>query len=439
VQSPPCPANRARPRVFWYPTPIEPYTRLVSWRTGFLRAAFRRSRYHTERGECADAYLIAHQEGAAGPRSTAHVVRMFEHLARRWPWWNQTRGSRHFLLSPCDHGPKDCLFNGHLYPGPAYQGSRSAGYRIVAGGLDVPMAIAPRGKHRTLGFVQLNGDPAAASFHHGVDVRIPTPEGHACGPFCGMSEATRSNHTEATLLLRELSLWSMTRPAAQAEEMLRSTRPIALFFGGRSAKGGARGALFRAHLNRSDFFLYDRGGRYATPRAAAIASRDANWFPRAMASSTFCFVPLGANEGDSDRYLPAVLLGCIPVFIGEDEPPFADVLPWERFSLRVHPTQVASLHTLLANYTHEQVVAMRLAMRRVWPRLLWTKALRQGLLGRPKASSTGTSIRIDSYLGEDGEVDAFETLVELLRIRTEKSSGPRRLDSDVSINSDETE
>lgn len=37
--------------------------------------------------------------------------------------------------------------------------------------------------------------------------------------------------------------------------------------------------------------------------------------------------------GDSDRYLPAMLYGCIPVFMQPDEAgPFDELLPWANMS-----------------------------------------------------------------------------------------------------------
>ena len=39
-----------------------------------------------------------------------------------------------------------------------------------------------------------------------------------------------------------------------------------------------------------------------------------NWsLAAAMAAARFCFSPRGWDMGDSDRYLPAVLRGCVPL------------------------------------------------------------------------------------------------------------------------------
>jgi len=228
----------ARPRVFAYPAPLPPYTRVLEWRTGFVHKLFRRSPYYTTNGDCADLYFIPNMDvpGTAYRRSTASVVAMFEHVARTWPWWNRTGGgARHFVYSPCDHGPRDCMFNGHLYAG-----------RDVRGGFDVPAAIAPKDANRTIGYIMLSGARFHSHFQSGRDIRLPTPEGHTCGPFCGMPQSVRENRTAATLLLRQLSPWTTTRSAVELEGMLNDFRPTRVFFGGRQG-GGGRAVLFHSH------------------------------------------------------------------------------------------------------------------------------------------------------------------------------------------------
>lgn len=414
-----------RPRVFWYPSPIAPYTRTNAWRLGFLSRLFRLSRHYTTRGECADFFFIANQERtyARGERrSTSDVGAMLSELIHKWQWWNATNGHRHFLSSPCDHGPRDCMYSGR--------------HALV------PPSIQPRSRNRTLGYLMLSGDPSGALFQRLNDIRLPTPEGHTCGPFCGMSEAVRSNHTAATLLLRGLSPWTRGRSAAEAEVMVNERRPITLFFAGRLiGQSGMRALIFRHHARTPGFVLHDTSGRYpnqpqqslgsfagggggpaGTSYAAAASNTSApNWFVHSMARATFCYSPLGGHGGDSDRYLPAVLYGCIPIFCDDDVPPLAQVIRWERFAiLNVRASHLPHLHETLANISHERIVEMRRAMSEEWPRLLWTSALRHGLLGRPRAASAGSSIVLNSYLGEDADSDAYASLLEVLRRRMGK-------------------
>jgi len=120
--------------------------------------------------------------------------------------------------------------------------------------------------------------------------------------------------------------------------------------------------------------------------------------------------PLGQTQGDSDRYLPAVLYGCVPVFTCDgEEGPFDEVIQWNRISISVKATQIPHLHWILANYSHEQVVRMRTAMRRVWPRLLWTG----GAWGAARRKQYGRQ----GYLGESSKLDALSTMMQVLRQR----------------------
>mmetsp|Transcript_12889 Transcript_12889/g.42865 ORF Transcript_12889/g.42865 Transcript_12889/m.42865 type:complete len:134 (-) Transcript_12889:114-515(-) len=128
-----------------------------------------------------------------------------------------------------------------------------------------------------------------------------------------------------------------------------------------------------------------------------------------MADSEFCLSPLGTNEGDSDRFLPALLYGCIPVFSLADEArPFEEVVPWDSCSLRVHETDLPRLHTILANISRAQRASMRRAMCGVWPAMLWTR------LGFASSRPRG-----EGYLGESGRADALATFMAVLRRRVE--------------------
>jgi len=49
-----------------------------------------------------------------GPVSDEKVLALFDRLATDYPHWNRTYASgpvRHLLISPCDHGPGDCMYD----------------------------------------------------------------------------------------------------------------------------------------------------------------------------------------------------------------------------------------------------------------------------------------------------------------------------------------
>ena len=150
-----------------------------------------------------------------------------------------------------------------------------------------------------------------------------------------------------------------------------------------------------------------------------------------MARSDFCYSPPGQYHGDSDRYLPAVLYGCIPIFPKDGEAlPYDEVLPWANASLRVGLGDVASLHTIIAAVSPARLLQMRRKLGTIWRRLLWTSIF----TGASCASGAGGSCVLawerpgqpqrslpPRYLGEDPSQDAFATFVEVLRARLKTS------------------
>jgi hypothetical protein len=116
-----------------------------------------------------------------------------------------------------------------------------------------------------------------------------------------------------------------------------------------------------------------------------------------------CFA---CRHGDSDRYLPAILYGCVPVFVKEREAaPFQEVIDWTQISLKLEPKHVPIMYKVIANFSQDRIVGMRRAMGNVWMRLLWTAARRK------------------PFLGETGRQDAFATLIEVLRRRLTRECG----------------
>ena len=138
-----------------------------------------------------------------------------------------------------------------------------------------------------------------------------------------------------------------------------------------------------------------------------------------MASSDFCYSPPGQYHGDSDRYLPAVLYGCIPIFAKDGEtPPFDDVLPWSNVSLQIGLGDVGRLHEIIAAVGPAKLVHMRLGMGAVWRRLLWTSTFGGGA-AIPSKKRRSPAPR---YLGEDASQDAFATFIDVLRARLRAES-----------------
>ena len=403
------PCDAREPTMYLYDNPLPSWDMDSDWRFSSLRDVVHGSGHRVADGSCADYHLVSNQIMRDGSRSTARVVRSFEELARRHAFWNESVASgrvSHLVLSPCDHGPGDCMYD------------RKVPFRRTTPATVVPVELNPASRLRKVAFVGPSGMPGSPTHHiPGLDVRLPQDEQHQCGPFCGLD---KRRPREALLhTLHRLSPWWSGRGEAEREALLTAPRPLRLFFAGQ-VHGNRELLLQGVRSSWRGWLVHDstpgpqkrRGLDRAAQAAAAAAGLNLSspdWFGEAMSRSDFCLSPLGVSEGDSDRYLPAILYGCIPVWVHPGEvAPLDEALPWANVSLHLQAGPcgirescsgaMASLRAMLSRVSQRQVVAMRRAMAAVWPRLLWTRPF-------------------GSYLGEAGEADAFATLVEVLRLR----------------------
>jgi len=68
-----------------------------------------------------------------------------------------------------------------------------------------------------------------------------------------------------------------------------------------------------------------------------------------LSNARFCPQPRGI-AGWSPRVNDAIFAGCIPVLIAEGSHyPFADILDWSKFSVRIHPTELDSVEQILGD------------------------------------------------------------------------------------------
>ena len=415
-----CLHDRARrPRLFVYPESIgiPPWGLEHNARLSFLPERIRASGHYTSNGACADFYVMHNyvQPGA----SSARVLSTFDQIARAYPWWNLTRTAtypkaRHLLISPCDHGPADCMYDREHR---AYDWLDDR-----LGAIARWREVDYRSDKRRVAMLTLNGAtaPNVNNFMRGVDIRLPAFDSHQCGALCGMAHHDLAKQApRARAVLRRFSPWRganttrnaqpvLTARRRQLPPSLRTRRRFRLFFAGRSTKWGARGDLFRYHRNRSDFLLHDTSGRWPPANGANTTAH--TFFAAAMRGSDFCLVPLGQSDGDSDRYLPALLYGCVPVFVTPGEVrPYEELLPWDDFSLRC--TDVRTLPACLERVSAVKLLTLRRAMGGAWPKLLWTSLHVGDTAARLKTVTQRAGV---SYLGEPPEGDAFSALIEVL-------------------------
>jgi hypothetical protein len=183
---------------------------------------------------------------------------------------------------------------------------------------------------------------------------------------------------------------------------------------GDSYSFGVRQRLFAWHGNRSDFYLRAR------PGAAALELDK-------VKGSKFCLAQHGVGFGM--RQFNAIAAGCVPLVVQvrpEDDPIFGgtleqvyeEVLPWDKFALRVPRSQLADLPRVLREVSAAEHEAMLRAAACVWPRLFWLHAFggdaHDTLLEPPPKGCDATC---QKQLRDAEPYDAFSTLMTLLRRR----------------------
>eukprot|EP00899_Mesostigma_viride_P000472 jgi/Mesvir1/10425/Mv12689-RA.1 len=418
------PASKPRPRIYFYDLG-ERFSQPCSWdfQCKYLVPQLRASPYATQDPDEADYFWLPHPI----PLEPDIIDDMLHTVQHNWPYWNRSmeavgeRGARHIMVLPCEAGPGSCSFSNQQ--------------RWLGG---MPPEFSPLSTTRGLIFLMLNGmmdgpkpgvptnrESCRVCFQRGKDIMLPTPHHHVCGPLCGYKlDVLRSMSpwNEALSTGPPQPWWQIDDAQPSMARLLsadphpraqRASSPLVanpgtlpvrgetlLFFGGSihpKAADRSRTALLAHHTNTSGFLVHNSHHEHGSKARLEYA--------REMLRATFCYVPLGKFGGDPDRYLPAILFGCIPVMAGsrQDAPmvePLEEhpALDWRKFSVHVTVEEIPQLESILRSYTPRQLDAMRSELARVWPRFLYTS-----LHG--------------SYLGEDGSRDAVDALMAILRRR----------------------
>ena len=251
-------------------------------------------------------------------------------------------------------------------------------------GCELPPSVLPASAHRIWAGLQFSGNPRnPVFFQRGRDVVLPQMlllrgvGSHADQPSCEQMQAT-----------------SPYSPRF-ARRHLHAARSTLLWFGGHPGHGNARTRMLRTHARTPGFALLD-----------TLHTKERRDPVNMSLSSAFCWVPRGQGDGDPTRHMLSIFHGCVPVFtLGDtastesDALPFEEVLPWERFSLRVPQASLATLPAKLRAAARAPTLrAMQAELGCAWRALFWTS-----LMG--------------SCFGESARGDAFDTLMLVLRRR----------------------
>jgi hypothetical protein len=110
-----------------------------------------------------------------------------------------------------------------------------------------------------------------------------------------------------------------------------------------------------------------------------ISDQTTGDYQKKLASSVFCLAPSGKGGGWGMRFGSAVLTGCIPVIIMDNSTEvFAELLPYDKFSVRVAERDIPRLHETLAALQREpgRVAAMQAELACTYKLFLWTRYAR---------------------------------------------------------------
>ena len=374
----PCDATLPRPRVFTYSLPRHIAPVPTAWRMlRGLNTWLQASRYSEPDGDCADFFLVPSHPSRG---DDAGVARMFGYIRGQWPYWNRTveRGlARHLLMLPCDHGAGDCAYSrpmvpykwAHLSPpgrfsgaeqenGKPYRRPRPHEQPIADWGGLAWEQLNPASPSRAVIFLQFNGKAdqlghadgrCLVCFQPGLDVRLPTPEMHMCGPLCGLHHVPNPDghgrvqlpvavqrellgrHVRPGVGLAERHTAPRSSAADAAASVERRSSSCLLWWAGADRGNNAdRKMLLEQAAGQADLCVTNTlsGARGANSSAlsgrceaattgcnaaGALATTVGMDMSHSLSRADYCYSPLGWDNGDSDRYLPAVLHGCVPV------------------------------------------------------------------------------------------------------------------------------
>jgi hypothetical protein len=130
------------------------------------------------------------------------------------------------------------------------------------------------------------------------------------------------------------------------EDNLHPTRQNLVFFSGKKS-AGVRNTVTKV-VARGNLSVYHEHARFQYPEYIC-----------AMRSSVFCVAPRG-NAVWSPRLDEAVMAGCIPIVVADRyDPPYAHIVDYTKFAVRVSQAQVKQLPRILAQISEEDREMMR--------------------------------------------------------------------------------
>ncbi|GIL43551.1 hypothetical protein Vafri_1253 [Volvox africanus] len=170
------------------------------------------------------------------------------------------------------------------------------------------------------------------------------------------------------------------KPPAEVTGTCSPTRP--------DYSGGVRQLVYLHHRNTTGFKVVPGTKTYLQD----------------ISTHKFCLAPLGGGHGK--RQILVSFMGCVPVLIGDGVlQPFEPEIDWSKFSISVPEQDIPDLPQILNNVSSETLQDMQKRLKCAAQHMFYSSSL-------------------GAILGEDGRYDAFETIIEILRVRKERPDVP---------------
>ncbi|KXZ55831.1 hypothetical protein GPECTOR_2g1382 [Gonium pectorale] len=295
-------------------------------------------------------------------RSTSDGYRLMEsieYVREKWPWYDRHQGHRHFVIHGGDTG----------------RGEVTGKVRAATNNLTW--------LHHWGLTVDIKNSRWKAAHRPGKDIVVPihfTPrQGHSCVPFSGLHpRAPRLNRTHTLLFAGRIC-------GDHSEPDISKPWPHCATNTNMGYSQGVRQRVHFHHHSREGYKIVTKNPLYGLD----------------MLNYKWCLAPSGGGHGH--RQTLAALVGCLPLVISNNVlQPFEPEMDWAAFSLRVEEADIPRLHE------HLEAAEARKG---------WMDARRDALYCA--AQHLAFSGSAGAFMQEDGRWDAFEMILEILRMRQE--------------------
>ncbi|KAG1659278.1 hypothetical protein FOA52_008207 [Chlamydomonas sp. UWO 241] len=318
-------------------------------------------------GDEADYYFMPIKARMGGVDSS-NAIAAVEYVRRHWPWWDEHGGGeRHLVVQTGDMGRRDMT--------RAAQALYTNATWLTHWGLYE--------NHTFAGW--------EAAHRPGHDIVIPVYVQPALVSSYGMDATPLHPGSEKRVAVenKNQTFFFAGRICGDRKEPQPGVFPNCKNDKGKDGySAGTRQQLHYHHANRTGFQVVTHTKTYGHD----------------MASSVFCGAPTGGGHGK--RNVLVTVLGCIPVTVTDKVyQPFEPEIHWDDFSVALLEADLPRLHEVLAAVTPERRSQMHAALWCGAQHLFWSS-----LYG--------------SILGDDGRYDAFETVMEILRMRLKHPDVP---------------